>query len=228
MICAVAKADGSVYATKSALSEGKWVKISVSETGFYKLTYSELKKMGFSNPEKVSVHGYGGWPMEEDFSKAVYTDDVPSVEVWRGNDYILFYGKGPVKWTSDTGKKTFSHENNAYATLGYYFITDATETNEMTSVSSQGTASVQLDTYDDYMLHEEEKYSITVAGRPNSGRNLFGESFDFKTSQTFSFSTPGITNDDAKISFLFAAKIKSGTGTVSLSANGNNLPFSKN
>jgi hypothetical protein len=166
--------------------------------------------------------------MEEDFSKAVYTDDVPSVEVWRGNDYILFYGKGPVKWTSDTGKKTFSHENNAYATLGYYFVTDATETNEMTSVSSQGTASVQLDTYDDYMLHEEEKYSITVAGRPNSGRNLFGESFDFKTSQTFSFSTPGITNDDAKISFRFAAKVKSGTGTVSLSANGTNLAFNNN
>lgn len=225
MTCAAATADGSVYATKSALSEGKWVKISVSETGFYKLTYSDLKEMGFSNPEKVSVHGYGGWPMEEDFSKAVYRDDVPSVEVWRENDYILFYGKGPVRWTSDTGKRTFTHENNAYATRGYYFVTDATETNEMTSVSSQGTASVRIDTYDDYMLHEQENYSITVGGRPNSGRDLFGESFDFKTSQDFMFSTPGMTNDDAGISFRFAAKIKSGTGTVSLSANGTDLTF---
>jgi len=219
------QADDSLYATKSALSEGKWIKISVSETGFYKLTYAELRKMGFPNPEKVSVHGYGGWPMEEDFSKAVYFDDVPSVEIWRGSDYILFYGKGPVKWTPNLSKRNFSHENNAYSMLGYYFVTDATETNEMMPVSWQGNATVQIDTYDDYMLHELEKYSITTPGRPNSGRDLFGESFDSNTSQNFSFQSPGITNDTAKIAFRFVAKIKSGTGVVRLQANGVHVPF---
>ena len=223
-----AQADGLRYAPKSALSEGKWVKISISETGFYKLTYAELKKMGFANPENVSVHGYGGWPMNEDFAKDVYLDDVPPVEVWRGNDYILFYGKGPVKWTPDLSKKTFSHENNAYSTLGYYFVTDATETNEMKTVSSEGSAAVQLDTYDDYMLHELDKYSLTTAGRPNTGRELFGESFDSGASQQFTFSTPGITNDTAKIAFRFVAKVKSGTGFVSMSANGTELALSMN
>lgn len=225
---AAVMADGSIYATKSALSEGKWVKISINETGFYKLTHSELRRMGFSNPENVSIHGYGGWPIEEDFSKAVYVDDVPSVAIWRGNDYILFYGKGPIKWTSNTTNRTFTHENNAYSTLGYYFITDATETNEVQSISSEGNASVQISTYDDYMLYELDKYSLTTSGRPNSGRDLFGESFDFKTSHTFSFQTPGITNDDGKISFCFVAKIKSGTGTVTMNVNGTQLPFSDN
>jgi len=60
-------ADGSRYASKSVLSEGRWVKVSVDKTGIYKLTYAELRKMGFSNPDKVSVHGYGGWIMDEDF-----------------------------------------------------------------------------------------------------------------------------------------------------------------
>ena len=220
---ALARADGSLYAAKSVLSEGKWVKISVDSTGFYKLSYSDLKKMGFSNPEKVSVHGYGGWPMEEDFSKASYIDDVPAVEIWRGSDYILFYGKGPVKWTSDAIKKTFTHENNAYATSGYYFITDAVETNEMQSTSWEGNADIQIDTYDDYMLHEWDKYSITNPGRPNSGRDLFGESFDTRTSQTFTFSTPGITDDPAKINFRFVAKVKSGRGIVTLHVNGVDL-----
>ena len=223
----VARADGSLYAKKSALSEGKWVKISVDETGFYKLTYSELKKMGFPNPEKVSIHGYGGWPLDEDFAKAKYIDDLPSIAVWRGNDYLIFYGKGCVKWTSDTGNKTFTHENNAYSTLGYYFVTDATETNEMKQVSWEGNTDVRIETYDDYMLHEVDKYSITNAGRPNTGRELYGESFDTKTSQNFTFSTPGITNDTAKIAFRFVANVKSGRGIVSLQANGVYLPFPK-
>ena len=113
---------------------------------------------------------------------------------------MLFYGKGPVKWTADIGKSIFTHENNAYSTSGYYFVTDAVESKEMETVSWDGNATVNIDTYDDYMLHEWEKYSITLPGRPNSGRELFGESFDTKTTQNFDFSTPGITNDAAKIS----------------------------
>ena len=225
LLSAVAMADDSMYAIKSAFSEGKWVKISVSETGFYKLTYAELRKMGFSDPEKVSVHGYGGWPMEEDFSSATYIDDVPSVEVWRGSDYLLFYGKGPVKWTPNISRRNFIHENNAYATLGYYFVTDAMETNETETVSWDVNATVRLDVYDDYQLHEVDRYSVTVPGRPNSGRELFGESFDSRTTQDFSFTTPGIVNDTAKIAFRFIAKVKSGTGIVRLRTNGVNLPL---
>ncbi|MDR1722621.1 MAG: type IX secretion system sortase PorU [Tannerella sp.] len=215
-----AMADGSVYAPKSALSEGKWVKISVNETGFYKLTYSELKKMGFSDPAKVSIHGYGGWPMEEDFLKAEYIDDLPSAPVYRGGDYLLFYGKGTVKWTYDANRKSFVHENNAYATKGYYFVTDATTPAEVTTMPSEGSAGLRIETYDDYFVHEIDKVSLTTSGRPNSGRELFGESFD-ATGSSFKFNIPGITNDDGKISYRFVAKIRSGSGKVILSiANG--------
>ncbi|MDR2679733.1 MAG: type IX secretion system sortase PorU [Tannerella sp.] len=217
---ASARADASRYATKSALSEGKWVKISVEKTGIYKLTYSELKKMGFPDPAKVSIHGYGGWPVEEDFSKREYVDDVPSVAVWRGSDYLLFYGKGTVKWTYSSGNKSFYHKNNVYATLGYYFVTDATETNEAASVPSEGADPVDLETFDDYMLHEQELVSVTNPGRPYSGRDLFGESFDVRTSMDFPFSIPGITGDDGKAAFCFVAKVKSGTGVVTMSADG--------
>ena len=51
-------ADGSKYAASSALSSGKWVKVQVEDRGFYKLTYADLRGMGFSDPAKVSVHGY--------------------------------------------------------------------------------------------------------------------------------------------------------------------------
>jgi hypothetical protein len=219
-VSASVRADASRYAAKSVLSEGKWVKISIEETGIYKITYSELEKMGFSDPSKVSIHGYGGWPMEEDFTKAEYIDDAPSVAIWRGSDYLLFYGRGPVKWTYNSADKSFRHANNVYATHGYYFVTDATETNEAVSVPSEGNNPVDIDTYDDYMLHEQELISVTTPGRPYSGRDLFGESFDTNSSRDFKFAIPGITNDDGKISYRFIAKIKSGTGVVTMSADG--------
>jgi hypothetical protein len=216
--------DASFYTSKSALSEGKWVKIRIKETGFYKLTYSDLKKMGFSDPLKVSVHGYGGFPMEEDLSKAVYCDDVPSVAVYRGGDYLLFYGKGVVKWTYDLNGKYFVHENNTYSTSGYYFVTDATETNEAAQIPDNTVnPDIEISAYDDYRLHEVEKVSITIPGRPNSGRDLFGESFNQKTSQDFTFSIPGITNDTGVISFRFVAKLRTASGVVSMSADGVNL-----
>ncbi|MDR3252580.1 MAG: type IX secretion system sortase PorU [Tannerella sp.] len=217
-VAAVNATDASAYAPKSALAEGRWVKISISESGFYKLTYSDLKKMGFANPEKVSVHGYGGWPLDEAFSNGGYVDDVPAVPVWRGTDYLLFYGKGTVKWTYNGIDKTFTHENNAYATKGYYFVTDATDAKEVATATGDNSAGgVQtIDTYDDYMLHEMDKVSLTNPGRPNSGRELFGESFDAGGTQSFTFNIPGVTADDGLIDFRFVAKIKSGTGTVTM------------
>jgi hypothetical protein len=212
------------YTQKSALSEGKWVKIRIKETGFYKLSYSELKKKGFSDPSKVSVHGYGGFPMEEDFSRAEYLDDMPSIAVYRGQDYLLFYGKGVVKWMYDENNRCFVHENNAYSTHGYYFLTDATETNEVTpSPLYTGNTDVEINTYDDYMLHEIDKMPITIDGRPYSGRELFGESFEMKNSWDFAFSIPGITDDTGIISFRFIAKLKSASGAVSMNVDGVNL-----
>ena len=54
------RAQTDRYAAHSVLAEGKWIKVKVDQTGIYKLTYAELKAMGFSDPTKVSVHGYGG------------------------------------------------------------------------------------------------------------------------------------------------------------------------
>ena len=194
LLCSYTWADGSRYASNSLLSEGKWVKIRVDKTGIYKLSYADLKNMGFSDPSKVSVHGYGGWPLDEDFSKE-YIDDVPSTPVWRGSDYLLFYGKGPVKWEYDSSSQTFVHTNNPYSLYGYYFVTDATPTNDMTSVAQASGASTRITTYDDYLLHEQELVSVN-----QSGREFFGEDFSGarpRTISTFS-SIPGITDADGK------------------------------
>lgn len=211
-------ADGSRYAAKSALSSGKWVKVQVEEDGIYKLSYSDLRSMGFSDPAKVSVHGYGGWILDEDFSNT-YIDDVPAVATWRGDDFLLFYGRGVVKWTYDTTNRCFVHTNNPYSQYGYYFLTDATATKEMETVASAAGASLKITTFDDYRVHEKDLVSVN-----NSGRELFGEAMDMTLSRDFSFNgITGITNDDGKVTLRFIAKPTSGTGNVTLSIGGGEL-----
>ena len=211
-------ADGSKYAASSALSSGKWVKVQVEDRGFYKLTYADLRGMGFSDPAKVSVHGYGGCMLDEDFSTP-YIDDVPAVPVWRGDDYLLFYGCGVIKWDYDKSTGSFIHTNNPYSNYGYYFLTDATGTKEMESVASAAGASLKVTTYDDYLLHEKDLVSVN-----NSGRELFGEAMDMTLSRDFSFNgITGITNDDGKVTLRFIAKPTSGNGSVTMSVDGNKV-----
>ncbi|MDR1332388.1 MAG: type IX secretion system sortase PorU [Tannerella sp.] len=224
LLAAPALADGSRYAAQSALAEGRWVKIRVDRTGIYKITHAELNKMGFRDPAKVSVHGYGGWILNEDFSTA-YIDDVPATDIWRGDDCLLFYARGPVKWTYGTkfyGSTTvpqFVHENNPYSTHGYYFVTDATPTAEMSVISSAGnTASLQITAFDDYAVYEKDETSVN-----SSGRELFGESFEATTTRNFTFSLPGVTPDDALVSLRFIANPTATQGRVTLDVDGEQL-----
>lgn len=208
-------ADSSRYASESVLNSGKWVKIQVAEDGIYKLTAADLKKMGFSNLDKVAVYGYGGWPLDEDFS-TTYIDDVPEVAVWRSADYLLFYGKGPRKWEYSTSDKSFIHTNNPYSNYGYYFVTEKETTGRtMEKAASAAGATLQVTTFDDYVLHEEELVSVN-----SSGRELYGESFTSTLSRDFTISVPGITNDEGKATLSFISR---GNGTITMNVDGNAL-----
>lgn len=223
LACNLVRADRSLYATSSVLSKGRWVKIRVNDDGIYKLTHSDLKAMGFSDPSKVSIHGYGGWMLDEDFSKP-YIDDVPATAIYRGTDYILFYGRGPIKWSYDSRQSVFVHENNPYAMHGYYFVTDATETHDMSTTPSQGNPSRKVTTFDEHLLHEVDREFLQKDGQTGSGRELFGESFTSVLSQNFPFSMPGITGDEGKVTLRFIAYTGvTGEGTVTLSIDGQQL-----
>jgi hypothetical protein len=184
----------------------------VAQTGIYKLTFAELQKMGFANPAAVSVYGYGGWPLDEDFRQP-YADDLPQAAVYKGDNYLLFYGRGPVKWSYSTSLATFVHENNPYSSYGYYFLSDTSPVKTLAKETSVTGASLQVNTYDDYFVHEKDQVSVN-----KSGRELFGESFSLNTGQTFPFAVPGITDDPAKISFRFIAKPTTGQALVILTA----------
>ena len=157
----------------SQLEKGRWMKIRVSDNGIHMLTHGQLKKMGFSDPSKVRLYGYGGHMLSETDSES-WIDDLCEVPLWRGTDRVLFYAFGSVKWTLESDD-TFTHTRNPYSDYGYYFLTADGEGEPMAFPNSEAlTASTsEIATTPAYSLHEVDDYAWF-----HGGRQLV-ESYDF-------------------------------------------------
>lgn len=205
---------------KSVLSEGKWVKITIENTGIYALTYDELKKMGFSNPEKVGVYGYGGALLSEKLKEAPPAD-LPAAPVYHYNNAIYFYGRGPIQWYYDTVRKSYRHVTNHYSTKGYLFLSDNASTGVKTMQEAQLSttgAPKEAKYYDALYLHEQELRTLK-----QSGRLLFGESFLNGQPRRISFdlgNSPRVDNT-LNINYAYTAlPKKQSSGELSLAING--------
>ncbi|MBP5171894.1 MAG: type IX secretion system sortase PorU [Bacteroidales bacterium] len=200
-----ARASGQAgrYASHSRLSQGTWVKISVGKTDVYKITYSQLRKLGI-DPRKAQVYGYGGRLLAEDFSLP-YVDDLPPVPVYRNEQeqYLLFYGLGPCRWYYDSGSSMYMREQNHYSLRGYYFIGENDEGSlEMETAASLGDAVRQTQRYTDFVLHEEEFYNPGA-----TGRECYGEDFSGQAEQHFRFDMTGaVTDQSSRIAVEFVAR----------------------
>ena len=192
------KAQIQTYTSSSVLKQGKFVKIAVTTTGIYKLTYSDLSSMGV-NPADVRIFGYGGEPLNQHFSTA-FPDDLPEVAihmekgsdgVFNAGDYILFYAKGVNKWTYNQSSDLFTHSLNTYSEKGYYFVSSDAGTGKKieakTFPSPGGATVVPIESFTDYYVHEKELYNLA-----NSGKDFYGEIFESVNTFNYSITFPNI------------------------------------
>jgi len=174
------------YANSSVLAQGQWSKIQVSSTGFYKISFDDLKKMGVTDPSKVKICGYGGALLPEDFSKP-FIDDLPENAIYIGSNYILFYAQGATSWQYQPATKTFVHTQNYYSNYGYYFVQQGTApARQITPLAPEtGTPTDSVASFLDYDVHEADLVNLAT-----SGREFYGEQFGYTTSYTFPFTFP--------------------------------------
>mgnify|MGYP003290331069 CR=1 FL=1 len=153
------------YAPHSVLAEGRWVKIRVADNGIYMLRDYDLKQMGFSEPSKVRVYGYGGQQLSEGDPNR-WTDDLCEVNVWRGDGRILFYAQGPVSWSMEADQ-TFTHSRNPYSDYGYYFLTEGedSQSNALPTAVHSIAAEEPIETTPAYCLYEVDDYAWFHGGR---------------------------------------------------------------
>lgn len=218
--CASAFSTDS-YTTKSALAEGRWVKVSVESTGMHLISASTLRQWGFSSPEKVRIHGYGGAMLPDVLSADTYIDDlpqVPAVATWRG---IYFYAVGPAQISLDGD---LTHSVNPYSSAGYYFLTDAAADSPLPAIAASGTPDDGLQTpsvVKQMVVHEQE---LNSPG--NSGRMMTGEDFNATRSRNFTVQLPGKVGDDVKLRTSFVANTPSTPSQLTFTVNGTPLATS--
>ncbi len=165
----------SMYATNSKLASGKWVKISIPESGMYEITYDELLEMGFSNPAQVKVFGSGGNRINELLNGSA-PDDLKAVPILRTNNKICFYGNGPISMSIADYSSTphFVRVFNPYSQVGCYFLSEDSNPDVTPSKKTVVTVSNYVDksTSLNYFYHEKEMISIS-----GSGKEMLGEDF---------------------------------------------------
>jgi hypothetical protein len=208
------------YSTSSKLSEGRWRKVIVSTTGMQFLSNTQLKSMGFSNPSKVNVYGYGGREVNTKLSTDTYVDDLPQLPVVRTSDGIIFFGVNTVTWTYNGKTVPYLSSQNSYSTQSIYFVSDRdTEEREITALDAPPQAGAEdKDTFVERLLHEQELYAPS-----NTGSWMFGEDFTSNRQQEFQFNLKGLVGNEADVLFTIAAKTTSASSSFSFTANGTQL-----
>lgn len=208
------------YAGNSVLAQGKWVKISVSETGMYLLSTADLRRWGFNNPSRVRVYGYGGQRISDHLTAANYIDDLPQVQTATTARGIVFYGVGPETWSVDSRSGRHTRTLNPFSTKGYYYLTDSDVALREIPSETGGLTDTPATTVTAAIVHEQDLIS------PNrSGHYAVGEDFRFTQSRDFRFNLPGrVEGTDVWMQCSFLANTPSATSKLTFTANGTTLP----
>ncbi|WMJ75612.1 type IX secretion system sortase PorU [Cytophagaceae bacterium ABcell3] len=214
-------------ALTSVLSTGDWYKMRISESGIHKIDYEMLQQMGLNpssiDPRKIQIYGNGGGMLPQANSderyadlveNAIYVEGEANGEFNRG-DYILFYAQGPHTWHYNDSEEIFNHTFNVYSDHAYYFLTVGSEHNgkRIANAPEAGTPAQTIATFDERVFHERDLDNILY-----SGREWYGELFDFTTQRNFNFNLPGIVaGTDIKItSAVMAASISQSRFSLSI------------
>ena len=217
------------YVDNSVLSSGKWYKLALSTTGMYKITYSELSDMGVDvtsvNPRDIRIYHNGGGTLPLINKEKRHQDlvEIPiyvygeSDGVFNENDYIVFYGTGPVTWSYKN--HAYERNLNPYSDYSYAFLT--TDLGEGKRIQSVDNASGDVDdiitSFLDYQHIEEDTYNLN-----NMGATWYFNKFDVTTKFSFTFNFPNIIKDrKCYLKSASASRNTASQATFKYKANGN-------
>lgn len=191
------------YKDNSVLKSGKWVKIAVTEAGAYKLTFSQIQSLGFSNPSSVRIYGNnaGMLPL---MNNEYVADDLVELPLYKTNDYIVFYAEGSSLWKYNKINNYFYQTPNNFTDTAYLFVTDYNSgfDNNLQILSQEPNPQYTVNTVTRVFKHEQDIVNLV-----HSGRMWLGEDFMFNKQQTFNFNIENVvTNQASKLIYAFAAR----------------------
>ncbi len=190
------------FAENSVLASGKWYMMSLTSTGMYKITYSELSTMGVPvasiNPKNIRLYHNGGGVLPVINSEKCH-DDLVEIPIYVSGendgsfgpeDYIIFYARGPVTIKNVNG--IYEKVTNPYSDYAYVFLTtDLGEGKRIENVESiSDSYDVVVNSFLDFQFFEEDLYNLN-----NMGATWYGDKFDAMLSKSYAFTFPNLIKD---------------------------------
>jgi len=191
------------WADNSVLAGGNWYKIRVAEDGIYKVSYSDLDDMGVNvsslSSANIRLYGNGGGMLPEPNYEFRHDDlQENAIQVFDGGDgvfnqgdYFIFYGQSPDQWKLKESTGWFYHQKNAYSNFTYYYITtDLGAGKRVVTIENIGgtlTPNYTVNKFTGYAFHEIDELNLN-----KSGREWYGEVFDFIENYSFDFNFPNL------------------------------------
>ena len=206
----------NALADDSVLSQGSWYKLSISSTGMYKLTYSDLASMGVDvahiNPKNIKMFHNGGGVLPK-VNKDYYPDDLYEIPifvsgeddgVFNDNDYILFYARGPVVWQYYQTKQYYNHIKNPYSDYSYVFLTIGEDEGRRIQTATQlgSSTTTTVSEFLDYQVKDVDETNIN-----NMGCTWFFDKFDITLERNYEFAFSNlITTRDVRVKAAMASR----------------------
>ena len=221
------RAKSSASVQNSKLNSEGWHKISVSSTDIYKITPEYLTDNNITSEEvpinniRIVGNNLGMLPESNSVPRPQQLREVPMHRVdqnqdgqFNGDDYVLFYAKSPHVWNYDSASGRYSHRLNVYREQNYLFLTVQNGSGQTPSAqASAGTATTTVTAFDDYDYVEDEQVNFV-----GTGRQWFGDKFDFDLSYNYGFNFPDIiTSEQARIKVNAVARSSTGNTFITTS-----------
>jgi hypothetical protein len=163
------------FGHNSLLATGKWHTIKITTEGIYKISYADLRQLGFSDPSAIRVFGnnqgqlsyYNNDPFPDDLREIAIDFNKGTDGIFNEGDYVLFHAAATHRWRYDKSNGKYLYSRHNYSDTSVYFITEmaggALSVATHSMISEQ--PSYTTNAYDALYLKEEETENIIGSGR---------------------------------------------------------------
>lgn len=165
--------------SSSPLQQGKWIKLAVTQSGFYQINAAWLAKHNIENtgPDKINIYtAHAGILNPAEPYQAGMLKEIPAYyqsgtnKTWS----VLFWGESPHALRQ---KATWEQETNLYSDSTFYFVQiDAPKTNPIKEIENALVGSAFLPFAWALKHYEPETYNLIQSGQTWVGDAFYGNS----------------------------------------------------
>src|SRR5688572_11081786 len=221
--------SGPNFKENTVLASGTIHKVSVDQSGIYKIDYDFIKDKinidpGSITPDRFAIFGNGSgrMPQSSSIERIDDLEEIPMVAIGMDDgridagDYFLWYAEGPDKWTYEPAERVYHMDKNIYdESNNYYIIINGPSRTNMQQHANTGDGVYTSTTSLNYQRLEEEKVNLLGRFRsPGSGQEWYGDEFAVvdDIDYTSKFDLLGmVPSDTVSYKVRFAARSASAT-----------------